>query len=115
MPNDLDDLQNKKNPSDDLIEEGIDEHSPTQSPAIAGEESASGTASIPTSDDNVGDMVEGFTGEEPELGELPSDMVNEAERNRRIGKDEEDIPREPGVERLEDLEEPEEEEPSEMD
>ena len=96
-------MQNKKNP---------DEHSPTQSPAVSGEEDTSGTTPLPTSDDNVDEIVESFTGEELKFEELPSDMVNEAERNRRIGPDEEDIPaREPGVERLEDLEETDEDEP----
>ena len=84
----------KTNPSKDV----------TQSPAVEDEESVSGTTPLPTSDDDVGEMVEDFTGKEPQLDELPTDMVNEAERRRRIGEDEDVPPREPGIERLEDLE-----------
>jgi len=88
---DLPDMQNKKDPPED-------------------------PATDPTFDDDVGEMVEDFTGEEPKDGEVRtvSDMVNDAERNRRIGPDEaienEGLAREPGVERLEDLEQAEEEE-----
>lgn len=69
-------------------EEGKHKHEPDESPAVAGEEEASGSAPAPTSDDDVGKMVEEVTGQEPKPGETVADIVNQAERERRIGPDE---------------------------
>lgn len=80
----------KQEPGQDVAEEGRDKPLPTQSPDDIGEGRASGTAPIPTSDDDTGKMVEEVTGEEPDLGETVADIVNKAERDRRIGKDEYD-------------------------
>lgn len=59
-----------------------------EAPAVQGEEEASGSAPAPTADDDVGEMVEEVTGKEPKAGETVADIVNEAERERRIGRDE---------------------------
>ena len=102
------------NDQDDLLDEKID---PTQSPAVAGEESASGTTAIPTSDDDMDVLMDETIGDTLDPEETLADKVNEAERERRVGPDEDldNIPREPGVERLEDLEEPENDEPKDFE
>jgi len=55
----------------------------------SGEEGVGGTASIPTMDDDVGEMVEKVTGEEPQSGEAMADIINRHEKARMTGEDEE--------------------------
>ncbi|MBI2268402.1 MAG: hypothetical protein HYU80_03085 [Candidatus Blackburnbacteria bacterium] len=90
MPDPFDLNKQKQAPGEDVVEEGQDERPPTQSPDDSGEGEASGSAPIPTSDDDVLDMVKETIGEEPKEGETVADMVNKAERDRRIGPDEEE-------------------------
>ena len=68
------------NPSDDLIEEGINEPVPSQSV---------NNTTPPTSDDDVDTMVKDVIGEELQPGQTMADVINSAERERRLGKDEE--------------------------
>ncbi|MBI2590794.1 MAG: hypothetical protein HYW33_02850 [Candidatus Blackburnbacteria bacterium] len=87
MTNDQD--LTRLDPGQDVAEEGIGDHVPTQSPAESGEEEVGGTTSIPTMDDDVGKMVKEVTGEEPQSGETMADIINRHEKERISGKDEE--------------------------
>lgn len=80
------DLTRRHNPGQDLVEEGMDDHVPTQSPEEIGEEK--GSAIIPTGESSE-DMVEDITEEPLKPEQTFWDKINEAERNRRIGRDEE--------------------------
>lgn len=71
-------------------DEGRDKYDPSESPSDIGEQSAGGSAPKVTSDDDVDDMVEEVTGQEPKIGQTFSDMVNEAERARHFGNPDED-------------------------
>lgn len=66
---------------DEQIERSEDDE--TESPNVQGEESASGSASKPSSDDDVGEMMEEVTGSEPKPGQTLAEQVDEAERARR--------------------------------
>ena len=68
------------NPSNDLIEEGINEPVPSQSV---------NNTTPPTSDDDVDTMVKDVIGEELQPGQTMADVINSAERERRLGRDEE--------------------------
>ncbi|MBI4029431.1 MAG: hypothetical protein HY376_03630 [Candidatus Blackburnbacteria bacterium] len=93
-------------PGQDVTEEGVDDHVPTQSPEESGEEEIGGTTSIPTMDDDTGEMVKKVTGEEPKREETLADIINRHEKDRITGADEEP---EVGVEQ------PKREEGSEVD
>lgn len=68
--------------------EGKHRHEPDKSPAVQGEEEASGSAPAPTSDDSIEEIIKETVGKEPEQGETLADIVNRAERERRIGRNE---------------------------
>lgn len=63
-------------------DEGRHKHDPKTPPAQQGEEEASGSAPGVTSDDDVGEMVEEVTGEEPEPGK-PFSIAEEVEKDEK--------------------------------
>lgn len=59
-------------------DEGQHTHDPKTPPSVQGDDDLES----PTSDDDVGEMVEEVTGREPKPGETFTDIVNRAERER---------------------------------
>ncbi len=70
---------------DDVIyEEGVHKHNPIQSPAVQDEEDQTGI----TKDDSIDQMLD-EVGIKPEPGETFAEKINEDEKARHTGEDEE--------------------------